>query len=59
MQGMFFFGLGLAVTVISLGYLGSTADDLVGLPPASIAGAEIAPPYAEALYHIWGTVASS
>ena len=57
MLGMFFGGIVLAVTFVALGYLGSTAHDLVGLPPANITGAEIAPVYADALYGQWGTIA--
>lgn len=57
MMGMLFGGIGLAVTFSTLGYLGSTSHALVGMPPAAVTGAEIAPPYADALYGIWGTLA--
>ncbi|MEH6581181.1 MAG: branched-chain amino acid transport system II carrier protein [Halioglobus sp.] len=57
MVGMLGAGIGLTVTYGALAYLGATAHDLVGVPQSAVTGAEIAPPYANALYGIWGTIA--
>ena len=57
MLGMLFGGIGLAITNVALAYLGATAHDVVGLPPSTVTGAEIGPPYAEALYGQWGIIA--
>lgn len=59
MKGMLVAGIGLAITFASLSYLGATSHDLVALPQNVVTGVEMSPPYAKALYGIWGMIAVS
>ena len=57
MKGMVFAGTGLAITFAALSYLGATSHSLVDIPTTEVTGAEISPPYAQALFGIWGAIA--